>query len=136
MEKLVVNTVTVTCHMESRHLSVDTGVDFFLLPLLWLTSNIKMESMILCNSVAHGATSYHMNAVMCQTLLHGRAYLIFSFFPNILNKYSSEQNNRVFCIRLSNVNTSYEVQHDTAILDSKCIAVVFKRVFFNKIDDV
>lgn len=106
LEKLVVNTVTVTCHMESQHLSVDTVVDFFVLPVLWPNVNVKMKSMILCNSVAHGATSYHMNAVMFQTFIHYRAYLIFFFFPNILNKYSSEQNNRVFCIRLRNVNAS------------------------------
>lgn len=80
MEKLV-NTVTVTCHMESQHLSVDTVVDFCVLPVLWLSANVKMKSMILCNSVTHGATSYDMNAVMFQTFLHCRAYLIFFLFP-------------------------------------------------------
>ena len=69
-EKLVVNTVTVTCHLESQHLSVYTVVDFFVLPVLWLNANVKMKSMIFCNSVAHGATSYHMNAVMFQTFFH------------------------------------------------------------------
>jgi len=69
-EKLVVNNVTVTCHMESQHLSVDTVVDFFVLPVLWLNANVKLKSMIFCNSVAHDATSYHMNAVMFQTFFH------------------------------------------------------------------
>jgi len=45
-------------------------VDFFVLPILWLNANVKMKSMILCNFVAHGATSYHMNAVMFQTVFH------------------------------------------------------------------
>jgi len=66
MEKLVVNTVTVTCHMESQHLSVDSVVDFFVLPFLWLNASVKMKSMILCNSVAHGAT--------CSPCIHGCRY--------------------------------------------------------------
>jgi hypothetical protein len=70
MEKLVVNTLTVTCHMECQHLSVDTVVDFFVLLVLWLNTNVKIKSMILYNSVALGATSYHMNAVMFQKIFH------------------------------------------------------------------
>jgi hypothetical protein len=138
MEKLVVSTITVTCRMENQHLSVDTVVDFLVLPVLRLNANVKMKkNMILCSTVAHGAISYHMNAVMFQTFVHCRAYLIFFFFHNILNKNSSEQNNRVFFgIRLSNVNASYQVQHNTEMLDSKYISVVFKRVVFNKNDDV
>jgi hypothetical protein len=79
MEKLVVNTVTVTCHKESQRRSVDTVVVFFVLPVLWLNANVKMKSMILCNAVARGATCYHMNAVMFQTFICCRAYLIFTF---------------------------------------------------------
>lgn len=57
-----------------------------------------------------------------------RAYLIFFFVPNVLTKYSIEQN-KVFFIRLSNVNTNYQVQHNTEMFDSKYVSVVFNKIY-------